>query len=70
MIKLLPSDYTQRQGPRRNVDMLLLSRRTGETIKIGDDITVTVLNVKGNQIRIGITAPDDVKIMREELLDR
>ena len=48
--------------------MLLLTRRTGETIQIGDDITVTVLSVKGNQVRIGITAPDDVKIMREELL--
>jgi carbon storage regulator len=48
--------------------MLLLSRRTGETIQTGDDITVTVLTVKGNQVRIGITAPDDVKIMREELL--
>ena len=50
--------------------MLLLSRRTGETIKIGDNITVTVLSVKGNQVRIGINAPDDVKIMREELTDR
>ena len=48
--------------------MLLLSRRTGETIQIGDDISVTVLSVKGNQLRIGITAPDDVKIIREELL--
>jgi carbon storage regulator len=50
--------------------MLLLSRRTGETIQIGDDITVTVLSVKGNQVRIGINAPDDVKVLREELLDR
>ncbi|MFL7795020.1 MAG: carbon storage regulator CsrA [Anaerolineae bacterium] len=49
--------------------MLLLSRRTGETIQIGDDISVTVLSVKGNQVRIGITAPDDVKIMRQELTD-
>ena len=48
--------------------MLLLSRRTGETIQIGDDITVTVLQVNGNQVRIGINAPDDVKIMREELV--
>ena len=50
--------------------MLLLTRRTGETIQIGDDITVTVLQVNGNQVRIGITAPEDVKIMRQELLDR
>ena len=48
--------------------MLILSRRTGESIQIGDDITVTVLQANGNQIRIGITAPDDVKIMREELV--
>ena len=48
--------------------MLLLSRRTGETIQIGDDITVRVLSVKGNQVRIGISAPDEVQIMREELL--
>ena len=50
--------------------MLLLSSRTGETIQIGDDITVTVLQVNGNQVSIGITAPDDVKVMREELLER
>ena len=50
--------------------MLLLSRRTGETIQIGDDITVTVPQVNGNQIRIGISAPDDVKIMRLELVGR
>jgi carbon storage regulator len=48
--------------------MLLLSRRTGETIQIGDDNTVTLHTVKGNQVRIGINAPDDVKIMRQELL--
>ena len=50
--------------------MLLLSRRTGETIQIGDDITVTVLSVKGNQVRIGISAPEGVKILREELIDK
>ncbi len=50
--------------------MLLLTRRTGETIRIGDDIEVTVLGVKGNQVRIGITAPEDVEILREELYYR
>ena len=49
--------HPPRHGPRRNVDMLLLSRRTGETIQIGDDITVTVLQVNGNQVRIGIVTP-------------
>ena len=50
--------------------MLILSRRIGETIMIGDDVTVTVLGVQGNQIRIGIHAPDDVSIHREEVYRR
>lgn len=50
--------------------MLLLTRRPGESLLIGDDVTVRVLGVKGNQVRIGIDAPDDVRIVREELLDR
>ena len=49
--------------------MLILTRRIGEQLLIGNDIKVVVLSIKGNQIRIGIDAPDDVKIMREELLD-
>lgn len=47
--------------------MLILSRRIGETITIGDDITVTVLLVRGNQIRLGIHAPDEIPIHREEI---
>ncbi len=47
--------------------MLKLTRKTGESIIIGDDIRVTVLNINGNQVRIGIDAPDDVIILREEL---
>jgi carbon storage regulator len=50
--------------------MLILMRRNGESIKIGDDITVTVLGVKGNQVKIGIDAPDDVAVNREELFVR
>ena len=49
--------------------MLILTRRIGEQLLIGNDIKVVVLSIKGNQIRIGIDAPDNVKIMREELLD-
>jgi carbon storage regulator len=48
--------------------MLVLTRRKNQSIRIGDDITITVLEVKGDQIRLGITAPRDVQVFREELL--
>ncbi len=50
--------------------MLILTRRVGETVMIGDNVAVTILGVKGNQVRVGIKAPKDTPVHREEIYDR
>jgi len=50
--------------------MLILTRRIGETLKVGNEITVTVMAIKGNQVRIGIQAPKSVDVYREEIFER
>lgn len=50
--------------------MLVLTRRVDESLMVGDDVTVTVLDIKGNQVRIGIDAPKDIPVHREEIYER
>lgn len=50
--------------------MLILSRRTGEAVTIGNDVTITVLSVKGNQVRLGVQAPKSVAVHRQEIFNR
>jgi carbon storage regulator len=54
----------------KELEMLILTRRVGETLMVGDEVTVTVLGVKGNQVRIGVNAPKDVSVHREEIYQR
>ena len=50
--------------------MLILTRRVGESLMIGDDVNVTVLGIRGNQVRLGVDAPKDVAVHREEIYER
>jgi len=50
--------------------MLILTRRVGESLRIGDDVSVTVLGIKGSQVRIGVSAPKTISVHREEVYDR
>ena len=52
------------------VSLLILTRKVGEALKVGEDVTVTVMAVKGNQVRIGINAPKDVAVHREEIYEK
>src|SRR6187399_358915 len=58
------------RGSAEGPNMLILTRRVGESVVIGEDVTVTVLGVKGNQVRIGINAPKTVAVHREEIFER
>jgi carbon storage regulator len=61
---------TLRKSNQGACAMLILTRRLGESVKIGEEVTVTVLGVKGGQVRLGFTAPPDVAVHREEVYDR
>ena len=50
--------------------MLILTRKIGETVMIGNDVSITVLRVKGNQVRLGVDAPKDVSVQRQEIFER
>jgi carbon storage regulator len=65
---LEPGEVRSHAGQEKN--MLILTRRVGETVMIGNDVTVTVLGVKGNQVRVGVNAPRDVAVHREEIFER
>jgi carbon storage regulator len=57
-------------GARRQWIMLILTRRPTQTVTIGNDVTVTVLEIRGRQVRIGVTAPRDIAVLREEIAEK
>jgi carbon storage regulator len=65
-----PSNLEPAFESKGEKNMLILTRRVGESLIIGDDVVVNVLGVKGNQVRIGVDAPKDVSVHREEIYDR
>ena len=68
----MPSTHSRADGPQHAEGrlVLILTRRVGETVMIGEDVTVTVLRVKGNQVRLGLNAPKTVSVQREEIFKR
>jgi carbon storage regulator len=68
----MPSTHSRADGPQHAeaTPVLILTRRVGETVMIGEDVTVTVLRVKGNQVRLGVNAPKTVSVQREEIFKR
>jgi carbon storage regulator len=66
----LRTAFVRKDDRPKEKEMLILTRRVGETLMIGDAVSVTVLGVKGNQVRIGINAPKDVPVHREEIFQR
>jgi carbon storage regulator len=62
--------HRRRNTTLKEMAVLILTRKTGETLMIGDDVTVTILGIKGNQVRVGINAPKNVAVHREEIYER
>jgi carbon storage regulator len=65
-----PTKVSAEQEEVQGGVMLILTRRVGESLKIGEEVTVTVLGLKGNQVRVGIAAPKSVAVHREEVFER